>query len=79
MAHDKPEQNEKDSGNLLTKGLPIGLPLGIAVGVSLGVALDNIAVGVALGVGIGMSFSVAIGAGRLADEKKRKNEDSGEA
>ncbi|WP_412545348.1 hypothetical protein [Maricaulis sp. MIT060901] len=72
--HDpKLEQDKKDSASILTLGLPLGFPVGIAIGVALGVALESLSIGIAIGVAMAMSLSVAFGAGRLNEIKKKQD------
>ena len=76
MTDETPEDPKKTEPNALALGLPLGLPVGFVLGISLGLALDNPAIGISLGVSFGIAMSLAFGAGRV-QQLKKKAEDEG--
>ncbi|WP_297730512.1 hypothetical protein [uncultured Maricaulis sp.] len=77
---DDPNDKPQGEANILKLGLPLGLPVGIALGVSMGVALDNFALGLSMGVAFAVSMSLAFGAAKAKELKKKQDAaDTGDA
>ena len=72
MSDDKTDTRKSES-NLLLLGLPMGLPMGIALGFTMGLVLQDFALGLSLGVAFAMSLSLAFGAAKAQELKKKRD------